>query len=179
MDGQQIDSILTTDPFAKKIFQGVYARDEINIEVLLQQSKPTSDFSHFVCNLDRRDKPGSHWILIELNHSKKEIFYFDSYGLPPFFTDLLSTLHQTNYPITWNKFQLQSLSTTVCGQYCIIFCLLRSRNYSIQNILNLLFYNNKLSSHDRDHTVYSFIKSIFSDKLITLDSDIHNILPFL
>ena len=179
MNGSQINKILSTDTFAKNIFQGVYSRDEITTEILLNRFNPLSDISHIVCNLDHRKDPGSHWILIEINHSKKEIFYFDSYGLPPFFNDLISSLHSTNYSIVWNKFQFQSFSTTVCGQYCIIFCLLRSRNYSIHSITSLVAYDNKLSNDDRDHIVYIFIKKLFPDILITLDSNIHNVLPFL
>ena len=36
-----------------------------------------------IFNLDPHDKPGSHWVAVFLNHDKKTIYYFDSYGEKP------------------------------------------------------------------------------------------------
>lgn len=177
MDNYQIHNTLATDSRARHHFRGVYPRDSflrLNIYEHYNHTSPCL----FVCNLDEKDLPGSHWIVVEVNKSKRKVLYFDSYGMPPIYDDLLLKLASTGYEILWNNITLQDFDTTVCGQYCIIFCLLRARNIPFDSIIDLLLQNHYVTPHLRDHVVNTFIRHTFPVILSNLDKDIHNTSAF-
>ena len=53
-----------------------------------------------------------------------------------------------------NKIQLQSVFSTVCGQYCIYFLYHRCRKSSMSSIVNS-FVNDELRN---DQSVYDFVR---------------------
>ena len=73
MNTAQIERILRRDPYCKKIFKGVYARDQI---------KRVSYPSAYIINSDPSTRPGRHWIAVFFDR-RGNGQYFDSYGLPP------------------------------------------------------------------------------------------------
>jgi hypothetical protein len=172
MDTEQIERVIARDPPTKNIFRGVYPRDDL----ILLDTNETSKDQLFICNLDNCNDPGSHWIVVERHRG--DIFYFDSYGLPPIHQDLLGKLidmAQSN--ITWNNTPLQD-NTNVCGQYCVIYCLLRARQVPFDDIINTLHHNDQLSNHLRDHVVATVINQRFGTILPKLTKNIHDILQF-
>ena len=174
MNGEQIYKVLKSDPQTRKHFQGVFPRDVF----LRMDITPLSSTSFYICNLDEKDLPGSHWVGIEINHNDARVLYFDSYGLPPTFEDLLLKLSSLGYEIIWNDKTLQGFDSTVCGQYCILFCLLRSRSTPYEEVINTLQHNVSFTTHDRDHAIYHFLRSNFPIALSNLDTNIHNTTPF-
>ena len=79
-------------------------------------TKPTA----FVVNTDGHTKPGMHWIGIYVD-TEGNALYFDSYGLPPYVPDHIHRLRKNCKTFRWNTTLLQSATSDVCGQYCIMF----------------------------------------------------------
>ena len=67
---------------------------------------------HYIFNLD--NGAGTHWIALLFN---KKIYYFDSYGYPP-----PAILESLGIPIVSNTNALQSYGSSICGQYCCVWC---------------------------------------------------------
>jgi hypothetical protein len=149
MDAQQIYSILKSDDFvSQQNFFGVFPSDLIPISAL-----------HYPCCLVVNTKPvshsGEHWIVI-VKSSKNTGYYFDSYGMSPAnFTEAAVVLEPT---INWdhNKVQLQSLLTTVCGQYCVFFLLHIARGLSPKQIVDFLNDNGDTAANDA--FIFTFFK---------------------
>ena len=104
---------------------GVFARDEL--PDLTREIPPWC----LILNTDHRDKPGPHW-LARYAPSARSIELFDSFGysLSMYSLDFLDPLH--------SSYSLQSPSTSVCGHYCIVYIYLRSHNYSLDQIVDML-----------------------------------------
>lgn len=91
---------------------GVYAADRIPRSLSLPAA--------IVTNIDTSDKPGSHWVAFFINTAWRGIF-FDSYGMPPTSPYHLDRLKRNCRSFRWNKEQLQSFDSKVCGEYCVMF----------------------------------------------------------
>jgi hypothetical protein len=102
----------------KKVFQGVYACDEIENKHI--KKYPAA----FIVNLDTRKQSGSHWVAIFVTKNKIAS-YFDSFGLRPNNKHIMKFLRKTCKTFRYNKDQLQSINSTVCGLYCIMFILFK------------------------------------------------------
>ena len=90
----------------------------------------------YIINLDDSYSSGTHWVAM-LN--KDNIYYFDSFGLPPprEVTDLKKEC-------IFNTSQYQAKNSVLCGYYCLYF-LNKIKNTSFEKILeslNLLCTNN-------------------------------------
>jgi hypothetical protein len=127
MNNIQIENILKKDKFSKHNFIGVYSRDNLPLKVI----KPST----LIFNSDISSGPGEHWIA--LNYTKNgNCEFFDSLGLGPHFYGIENYLKNTSKKCKINKNAIQSLNSTYCGFYSILFILIRSRNYSYKTFLN-------------------------------------------
>ena len=113
MNSQQIDWILRRH--VGRQFQGVYSCDDL-------PERPTL----LIANTQPANRPGDHWIAISV-HRNGNGQYFDSYGRPPSktFRDYMNRHCRKTW--SYSRKQLQSAVSNVCGQYCIVWCLLNSR----------------------------------------------------
>ena len=106
-----LNHILSTD---KVNFLGVFPQDLI----------PSFDSLKFpaclVSNTDPSSKPGTHWVALYIV-SPSQLEFFDSYGLHPHAYGFTFNLSE------YNKTQLQSFSSNVCGEYCIYYLFKRSK----------------------------------------------------
>ncbi|PFX14748.1 hypothetical protein AWC38_SpisGene21072 [Stylophora pistillata] len=90
-------------------FGGVISRDRI---------KDCKTGHSFVINLNESYESGSHWVVIFFGSDL--ILYFDSFGLhPPQEIVTLSNKHKVNY--VFNNTHYQSLTSVLCGYYCLFF----------------------------------------------------------
>ncbi len=82
----------------------------------------------FIANLDARQNPGSHWILVS-NINPSYVYFFDSYGTDPP-EHILKLMRNTGKHLFRNTRQLQSLATNSCGEFCMYMAkeLLKGRN---------------------------------------------------
>ncbi|XP_033228900.1 uncharacterized protein LOC117180513 [Belonocnema kinseyi] len=91
---------------------GVYAADQI--------PKTWTRPAAIVVTTDDHTQLGSHWIGIHIDGTGRGT-YFDSYGVPPFIPQHLHRLRRNSSLYRWNTKQLQSTSSDVCGQFCVMF----------------------------------------------------------
>lgn len=140
MNTLQIQKILKSERSIKKYFKGVFAIDKIPKKV---KSKPAM----YVINTDKSDKPGEHWLAIYFPSNGCSEF-FDSYGRSPTkYAEIKKFLRNNSKCIVYNKKQLQSLFTGVCGQYCCVFLKNRCKRKSMKMFVNL-FHNKNYFDND-------------------------------
>jgi hypothetical protein len=89
----------------------------------------------FVSNTDPCHREGTHWIAIFIDADRRRGEYFDSFGRPPnkLFTDYMNT-HCRHW--IYNKRQLQSIASKLCGYYCVLYCIFRSRGRDLNSFVN-------------------------------------------
>ena len=124
MNEIEIDNYLLTDPITAPHFRRVVSYDEL--------SGYEKETGFFVVNLDESTGPGTHWVCLHLNNTRTE--YFDSLGNEP--KKLVPFLSNLKCDYIYNIKQLQSNDSDVCGDYCVLFCYLRSRGYTFEQILD-------------------------------------------
>lgn len=96
---------------------------------------------------EQKIKFGGHWVcLVSFNKTNK--IYFDSFGRPP-----PKVLRKT-CQLVYNKRQLQSLKSSVCGQFSIYVVYHLSRGVSFKSIIRKFKKNKQLN----DKIVNSFVK---------------------
>lgn len=140
----QIDRFVCQDPYAGKYFLGTFAADQLPFE-------SRSPFG-LVVNLDNSDQEGSHWCSIWVD-SNKNASYFDSFGRAPIGPSINAFMDQ--YLWDFNNKVFQHYASEYCGFYAILFLLLTSRGYNLQDV-QYLFYHNK--GEINDVIVHDYIK---------------------
>ena len=106
-----------------------------------------------IVNADPSTGPGTHWFVVD-NTTSTIPHIFDSYGSK-------SPTYQNNAwllrfgKVTNSAHVLQGPTTNVCGDYCLIYILLRFAGHSPKKITELL---HELASHThaRDHVVREY-----------------------
>jgi len=138
------------------LYLGVFSADNIPLDHLSNQAKTV----YFVLNSDPSSSPGTHWLAcVKAPGSLLE--FFDSYGNPPSYYHLS---FPANLKILSNRDSLQSIYSSVCGQYCIYFLYFRIvRKISLQKIsshLRTSFKTRKL----RDQYISNFVNILSRKK---------------
>jgi len=141
MRTEEIVSILERLIPRRHNFLGVFAADEI--------PRVTSFPSCCVLNTDPARLPGTHWVAAYY-YSRRSVEFFDSYGMHPIAYKLL--FHPTN----WNRIPLQSIRSSLCGQYCIYYLYHRARGYSLNRIVHDFSPSQPLAN---DRKVYRWFRS--------------------
>jgi len=87
--------------------------------------------------------------------------YFDSFGRRPTANfEQYMNRHYSSW--TFNRRQLQSVISKFCGQYCIYYCILRSRNIDMHKIVSSFTADTGLD----DVLVHGFVCGVVVCKLI-------------
>lgn len=98
--------------FTKDEFLGVFASDNL--------PKSVGPFNHtsLIVNLDTNNLPGTHWVAIITREN--EAYYFDPFGRSP---PLIIASWLNKYFDDWryNNRQVQTISSTYCGYFCLHF----------------------------------------------------------
>ena len=118
---------------------GVFARDEL--PDVSRESRPWC----LILNTDPKDQPGRHWLALYAP-TNGLIKLFDSFGFSPS-TYNLDSLHPLYLAYTF-----QSLNSSVCGHYCIVYLFLRSRHKSLAQIYHLF-----ITISNRDVWIKSYV----------------------
>jgi hypothetical protein len=129
-----------------KYHVAVYAADTIPYVI----GKPAA----IIVNTDEHDKPGTHWVAMYIP-KRGCIEFFDSYGIPPLVEGHMKFLNKKG--VIYNKLELQSFTSNVCGQFCLCFLGSRMNGHSMRDFQNL-FSKNKKSN---DLIVRSHVNKIF------------------
>lgn len=104
-----------------------------------------------VINLDPSTQRGSHWVACYAC-SPFVVYYFDSLAMEPP-VEIAQYLNRFTHSHR-NKHMIQSMSTNVCGEYCIYWIYWMSIGIPNQKILKSL----ENSRPDSDHLVKNFVK---------------------
>ena len=143
--------ILRHIPATRGTFQGVFPSDRLPSHI---GHYPAA----FVANVDPHDRPGSHWCAFYFDQNEHGEF-FDSYGRKP--GDVCSHFKQflvnNSRFWTYNSQKLQSVTSNVCGHYCLYFLFNRCRHISLKTIVNRFSKN----AIENDRLVYHFIMKHF------------------
>ena len=125
MDTLAINHTLMGDTYARNIFGGTWALDEIEKKWKRCQQVPVC----FVVNSAPSWHPGTHWTAVYLDNGSME--HFCSFGIdaPEKLADLMGCHYQRNTR------RLQTTTSDLCGEYCILYLLCRCRGYSLQDFV--------------------------------------------
>lgn len=146
MDGESIHNILSKNPVTSFNFKGVYSVDTI---------PSLGENQAIIVNTDESTKPGSHWLAFHMD-GRKKLEFFDSYGNSPDFYGLnVYDLFDIS-DVCWNCVTFQSLTSNVCGAYCIYYIYKRCQKMSMVSILKKLNVTEK-----NDFRMYQFVKKKF------------------
>ena len=158
MNSHDISEILHNDNKTSQSFNRVYSRDGF-IEALRRAPLPLK--GAFIFNTHRSRLPGEHWICVICHDDYAE--YFDSFGRhPAIYRTLSEVLQQRFKTVLWNSVLLQNTSTTLCGDYCVLFALLSARQWSMQMYIEWLCLLG--DSHQRDHLLRQLTLSMYGKK---------------
>ena len=157
MNGENIDRALRQVCGTR--FKGVFALDE------LETIFPISGNGFYVFNNQTSDKPGEHWLAI--SSSRLSVTFFDSYALPPSAYDGLESILRRGSRgkvFTRVRPRLQGLLSTVCGDYCVLFLILLSRQWTVQRFVNRMV---KIPGGEiRDHAVRYTVLCLFGTESV-------------
>lgn len=169
MDNHKIDALLKSHPQTEARYVGCYAFDNVP-----ELHLPAQTSSFVVLNQDPKDRPGSHWIVCEINVQYREFdgnllsIYFDSYGHPPppHMKAHLQRILGNNF--LYNQKEMQGLFSTTCGQWCMLYILQRCKGQNLEKFLNM-FSSNRLVENDK--IVNKWIETEFNTREKVLDTD--------
>ena len=141
MNERQIGKVLKAELGSN--FVGVFPADKL---FMIRRNTPRP-FA-VVVNTDPSDMPGTHWVAIYIRQYGVE--YFDSLGRPPN-NHFRSFLQRFSRHCAWNEHQYQSIVSSLCGAYCILFIITRHTHptLSMHNILRKLFKRGYWDFNDR------------------------------
>lgn len=95
---------------------------------------PKNDESLIVNLQDYFDGGGTHWVAIYNDPNKKDVEYFDSFGMRP--PDIVyQYMLKTGKGNVYNSSMLQDIKSILCGYYCVYFIIERSQGRPIQSIM--------------------------------------------
>lgn len=158
MNSIDIERVLFADPWTGKRFRGVYPKDVVG-EVLRR-----SGSGIYVFNTHPAGMPGEHWIGISIQGNRA--YYFDSYGRHPSnYPAVVRSIADLSSTIVWNDVRLQGLTTTVCGDYCVVFSLLIGRGWTLHEIVSLL--SRFVSTEHRDHGLRRLLVHLYGRRFIS------------
>ena len=138
-DTIQLQQVCEKDADIAPTFLGVFAADQIP----WQELRKRNDWS-IIINTDPISKPGKHWIAVmKRSRDNGKCLFFDSYGKGP--TTYNAGLWKPLTECVKNDKDYQQTTSTVCGDYCVFFLKLFSKEQSPMN-MNVL--DNFFDEHD-------------------------------
>ena len=126
MNTLELEKAARSDRFLKNNFGGVYACDQLPKYAI---------HNGYIADINNSKLPGSHWVAMWFVPARKEVYYFDSYGLKPPNVHIVRFLKRNSIFKKYNLRVLQSHCSTVCGQYCLYFLSHRARGFPPERIL--------------------------------------------
>ena len=148
MQTDEISHLLSRDPLMCRPY-AVVAKD------CLPEIVDTYPMA-IVCNTHDSDRPGEHWVAMYVD-AERRCDYFDPYGLRPQHVEFANFMKEHCSEWTSNDRKLQSPLSTVCGQYCVAFLLLRCRNVPMHVFTRRLFTSDLVAN---DCRVFDWVASV-------------------
>lgn len=147
MNSDEISNVLRREKLTRDKFVGVFPCDQIP-----EKQYPGA----YVVNTDPSSAPGQHWVAFYCTESG-QLEAFDSFGKDPgSYATAIKDWMGDDYVIR-SKSVLQSLDSTLCGNYCLYFLLLRCHDISYEDLLSIFCADREVS----DLFVCKFINEYF------------------
>ena len=147
MNSADIRHALSTDALTAPRFAGVFPFDKM-VEQFSCGDEGVCKL--YVFNTHASLQPGEHWIAVMT--VGKVVYYFDSFGRHPgIYPRLADKFKLQARNVFYNRHLFQNLSSTACGDYCVLFALLTSRGWTMQRYIDWLF--DLGTSESRDHVL--------------------------
>ena len=165
MNAKDLERALYADAKASPLFEGVFPRDVAASVIRRRGPSPRPRAPRlYVFNTHRAGLPGEHWIAVAVRGDRAA--YFDSYGRHPrHYPAVASALLAVAPVVEWNSRWLQGLTTTACGDYCLWFCLLAARGWSLRRFVARL--DRFDSSEDRDHALRALTVRLLGEETLS------------
>lgn len=157
-----LEKALLCDQYTRPLYAGIYAADTLPRTV----TRP----SLLIANTDPKRKPGAHWVAFYIDTNGYGE-YFDSYGLPPIVETHRQFLDRQCTTWTWNSVELQSYTSRVCGEYCVLYLAHKARGLSLNDFMCI--YERRASNNKNDIITKKIFKQNFS-KCLNKMHDISN-----
>lgn len=109
-----------------------------------------------VVNQDPDFMPGSHWMAVYFD-KYNFAYFFDSFGRRPS-GNILRFIRKNSSMFSYNSKQIQSITSTVCGQYCLLFLLNYVMGNTVDDFLNMFssqYENNDLLCSNLFYSIFS------------------------
>lgn len=148
MNTKQLLKVL---PYTDVSAGGVYAADKIP----WGWARPCA----IIANTDDHTKPGTHWVAFYLSANGRGVF-FDSFGRPPSDPRFIQRLNRNCRDFEWNRIQIQSYLSNICGNYCIVALHWLSMGKSLSAFCKLFTNNHK----QNDQLLMKMYKHIIANK---------------
>lgn len=137
-------------------FLDVFASDTLPLKI---RKFPVS----LIVNLDKQSQKGSHWVAIFIDGARTG-YYFDSYGLPPFLPSIRRFLSYNCRKWTYGRRQLQSIDSSVCGQYCVLYLIHRNKKKSTKAFLKAFTRNSNLNDYKVSERFFNHMRRMYAKK---------------
>ena len=152
MDSLTLHNACVNDKYICKYYKGVYARNEF-CSIKIEKS------ALYIVNTEHLSICFGHWIVIFVS-CDNVVEIFDSFAKPLQnrhidFSNFLQSLNKT-YCMS-NK-RIQGLFSMKCGMFCLYFAYFRTRNISLNDILN---HFSSINFIQNDYLVFEFCKYKF------------------
>ena len=170
---------------ARVLFLGVSPSNRLPTVMLLNAGNreevphlPNGKAPQAICcilNVEPEFMGGSHWVAFFREIKSNILEFFDSYGKAPSYYGF----RLPSFSKVHNHYQMQSNTSTVCGEYCVLFlffrsCLLAKTNANVLahsprdrfklSIRKLYFLRRGV--HSRDNAVRSLIQHLSSSSAV-------------
>ena len=153
MNSLEIDHILSSLEETKNAFLGVFPCDK-----LPNLSETPLTFC-IVVNLSTHDEKGSHWCIFYRHEQNDIIYYFDSFGMPPYINELIDFIHGKKF---WYSVKtVQHPLSQLCGFYVIAFAIAMCNGLYFADFLKLFTNDYKKN----DVRILKFLKNVLQYKL--------------
>ena len=117
----------------------------------------------YIVNTNEIDKPGTHRLAIFTKNYKCEVF--DSYGLPLNWykaSDIVEWVFKNFETINSNAVTLQDMESQSCGQYALMYLIMKARGKSMHDFISLFKKGNYVFN---DHLVGEMVKPLLDGEL--------------
>ena len=125
MEASELSRIIQHDAETYSRFLGVFPANR------LPPTMPA--YTTLIVNCCDEELEGRHWMALHMDDNGGMEF-FDSFGMGPALYNLTPKLPDWRL-LTISRRQLQSNMSSVCGLYCVYFCYMRTRGWSLGEII--------------------------------------------